>query len=322
VFSCADCSPTPEHSAATCAAHQNFRRVENFRINFFEDTGKATPITCTQFPCETRKPLANATGWFDYYTKISDKQQIDGKVKPDFSSIEDEIDRNGSDNEKDEAERMLMFLLYSTDSLTMPLTVVSALEDIKWDKPHLTVHMLGATERELTALANFEELLHLVPGLQSLHITAIGPGIPGPGDGTILAKQHLDCCPPCKADGRQRSISLHKGVYHKFVLDPTYEKPDLVVLFNSGWIDGDDAKSHWEPTIRALIDDNVPALFTTYNLMEAQNEQKKLKELGARFVVGVGENKWRGLVPTPEFIDEENGMWFNNAYRYIIRGKE
>ncbi|KAJ4357467.1 uncharacterized protein N0V89_002043 [Didymosphaeria variabile] len=322
VFSCPDCSPAPEHSPSICAAYQNFRRSENFRINFFEDTGKATPITCTQFPCETRKSLADAAGWFDYYTKISDKQQIEGKFKPDFSSIEDDIDRNGSDNEKDEAERMLMFLLYATDSLTMPLTIASALEDLHWDNPHLNVHMLGATDRELTALANFEEMLHLVPGLQSLHITAVGPGIPGPTDGTVLAKQNLDCCPPCKADGRQRSISLHKGVYHEFSQGPTFERPDLVVLFNSGWVDGDDAKSHWEPTIQALVENNVPALFTTYNAGEAQNEQKRLKELRARFVTEVGQNKWRGLVPTPEFIDEEHGMWFNNAYRYIIQGKE
>ncbi|KAL5373337.1 hypothetical protein DPSP01_012780 [Paraphaeosphaeria sporulosa] len=322
VFSCADCSPTPEHSASICAAFQNFRRIENFRINFFEDTGKATPITCTQFPRETHKPLANATGWFDYYTKISDKQQIEGRFKRDFSSIEEDIDRNGSDNEKDEAERMLMFLLYSTDSLTMPLTIISALEDLSWDRPHLTIHMLGATDRELTALANFEELLHLMPSVKSLHITAIGPGIPGPVNGTVIAKQSLDCCPPCKVDGRQRSISLYKGVYHEFVLEPTSEKPDLVVLFNSGWIDGDDTKSHWEPTIKALIDENVPALFTTYNFEEAQHEQKRFKELGARFVTEVGENKWRGLVPTPEFIDEENGMWFNNAYRYVVQGKQ
>ncbi|KAL1611874.1 hypothetical protein SLS60_000095 [Paraconiothyrium brasiliense] len=308
--------------AASSLSIVNFRRIENFRINFFEDTGKATPITCTQFPNENRKSLADATGWFDYYTKISDKQQIKGKFKPDFSSIEDEIDRIGSDNDKDEAERMLMFLLYATDSLTMPLTILAALEDLQWDKPNLNIHMLGATDRELTALANFEEMLHLVPSLQRLHITAIGPGIPGPADGTVLAKQNLDCCPPCKADGRQRSISLHKGVYHEFSQSPAFEEPDLVVLFNSGWVDGDDAKSHWEPTVKALVENNVPALFTTYNAGEAQNEQKRLRELGAKFVTEVDENKWRGLVPTPEFIDEEYGMWFNNAYRYIIQGKE
>lgn len=320
-FSCADCSSTPEHSPETCAAYQSFRRIENFRINFFEDTGKATPITCTQFPRESRKLLADASGWFDYYTKISDKQQIEGKFKPDFSSIEDDIDRNGSDDEKDSAERMLMFLLYATDTLTMPLTIVSALEDLNLDQPHLNIHMLGVTDRELAGLANFEELLHLVPGIQSLHITAVGPAIPGPSEGTVLSKQNLDCCPPCKVDGRQRSLSLYKGVYHDFAQSAAFEKPDLIVMFNSGWIDGDDAKSHWASTIKKLVEDNVPALFTTYNSGEAQHEQEKLRAMGANFVTKVGENKWKGLVPTPEFIDEEYGMWYNNAYRYVVQGK-
>ncbi|KAF1975406.1 hypothetical protein BU23DRAFT_503303 [Bimuria novae-zelandiae CBS 107.79] len=324
VFSCADCSSTPEHPASICEIYQHFRRTENFRINFFEDTGKATPVTCTQFPRDTRKSLADATGWFDYYVKISDKPQIDGKFKPGFSSIEIDIDRNGSDREKDEAERMLMFLLCATDTLTMPLTIAQALEDIQWEKPHLNVHIVGATDRELVLLANFEELLHLIPSLRDLHITAIGPEIPGPSenDSFILSRQSLDCCPPCKSGGRERSISLYRGVYHDYCKDPKFERPDLVVLFNSRWVDGDDAKSHWEPTIKKLVADNVPALFTTYNSGEARNEQQRMKELGANFVIEVEENKWKGLVPTPEFIDEEYGMWYNNAYRYIIQGSK
>ena len=323
VFSCADCSPTPNHSPGVCETYQQFRRIENFRINFFEDTGKATPLTCTEVPRDKRKLLADASGWYEYYTKVSDKQQVVGRIQPDFSSIALDVDRNGSDKEKDEAERMLMFLLCTTDTLSMPLTIVQALEDIKWDKPHLNIHILGATDRELVLLANFEEIMHLIPSVRGLHITAVGPELPGPSKngGLILARQDLQCCPHCKAGGRERSISLYQGVYHNFAKDSKFEKPDLIVLFNSSWVNGDDAKSNWEPTIKLLVEDNVPALFTTYNAGEAQNEQQRLKELGANFVVGVEANRWRGMVPTPEFIDEEYGMWYNNAYRYIIDGK-
>lgn len=217
-----------------------------------------------------------------------------------------------------------MFLLCATDNLTMPLTILSALEDLSWDKPHLNIHLLGATGREFLALSNFEEILHLVPGLRSLHITAAGPSSwQGAANQAtpFFPKMNLDCCPSCKADGRKRTIASYRGVYHDFVTTPDYDEPDLVVLFNSGWVDGLDAESHWEPTIKLLVEGGIPALFTTYNAQEAQNEKAKLMGLNAKFVVEPGKNKWSGLVPTPEFIDEEYGMWFQNAYRYIIQGR-
>lgn len=324
VSSCAECSSTPSHSKSVCESYQSFRRIENFRINFFEDTGKASPLTCTQFPRKSYDPLSDATGWFEYYTNLSDKKQIQGKFNPDFSNIMSDVDRNGSDREKEEAERMLMFLLCATDTLTMPLTILQALEDLKWNGSHLNIHILGATERELVLLANFEEMLHLVPSLRELHITAVGPQVPGPSqnEGLILSRQDLECCPQCKANGRKRSLSLYQGVYHDFVEHSNFAQADLIVLFNSGWADGDDATSHWEPTIKLLIGQNVPALFTTHNHDEVKNEQRRMKIGGVKFVTEVRENKWRSLVPTPEFIGEEHGMWYNNAYSYVVRGKE
>jgi splicing suppressor protein 51 len=269
--------------------------------------------------------LADSAGWYDYYVNISDKPQITDIVKPDFSALTDVVHEVGTAKEKEDQERMRMFLLFATDNLTMPLTILSALEDIKWEKSHLNVHIVGATGRELIALGNFEEIVHLLPGLRSLHITAAGPGLAG-GDlgqqgSPFLPKTPVDCCPACKADGRTRSISIYQGLYHDFAVSPHYDKPDLAVLFNSGWVDGEDAESDWAPTINMLVDGDVPVLFTTYNEQEARNESAKLKDMGAKFAVEAGANKWRGLVPTPEFIDEEYGMWFQNAYRYVIQGK-
>jgi splicing suppressor protein 51 len=68
------------------------------------------------------------------------------------------VSKVGTAKEMKDQERMRLFLLCTTDNLTMPLTVVSALEDISWEKPHLNVHIVGATGRELVALGNFEEI--------------------------------------------------------------------------------------------------------------------------------------------------------------------
>ncbi|PVI08593.1 hypothetical protein DM02DRAFT_6951 [Periconia macrospinosa] len=315
VSSCAECPQVDTHTASVCSSYAKFAKIENFRIDFFEDTGKASPLTCTQFPRKTRKSLASSTGWYDYFVNISDKSQISGIIKPDFDGL---VDAAGEEDQ----ERMRLFLLCSTDNLTMPLTIASALEDISCDKPFLNLHLVGATGREVIALGNMEELFHLNPALKGFHITAVGPNLmPGPNGSPLIPKTDVNCCPACKADGRKRSIAIYKGLYHDFVKIPEYEKPDLVVLFNSGWADGDDAESDWAPTIDNLIEAGVPALFTTYNEQEAEHESRRLKEKKAKFEVDVGANKWSGLMPTPEFIDEEYGMWFQNAYRYVIRGR-
>ncbi|KAF2637958.1 hypothetical protein P280DRAFT_471615 [Massarina eburnea CBS 473.64] len=318
VFTCSECpSSSTTHPASVCATYKNYGEIENFRTAFFEDTGKASPITCTQFPRNTRKLLSECGNWHDYYVHVSDKPQIKGVIRPDFGGLVE-----GSTAGEVEGRRMRMFLLCATDNLSMPLTVVSALEDIACDAENINIHLVGATGRELVAMGNFEEILHLIPSVRSLHITAIGPSLMAGSDSPLIPKTSVDCCPACKADGRTRSIAVYKGLYHDYAKIAEFEKPDLVVLFNSGWADGDDSVTDWAPTIEFLIGEDVPALFTTYNRQEAEHEEERMKAFGARFLVGVGENRWRGLMPTPEFIDEEYGVWYNNAFRYVVKGKE
>jgi splicing suppressor protein 51 len=327
VFSCTDCASTPPHSSSTCTAYQIHALIENFRIAFFEDTGKASPVTCTQFPLKTRKRLADAEGWYDYFARVSDKPQIANIITHDFSGLTHAARKAGSATDLEAQERMRLFLLCATDNLTMPLTIVAALEDIELEKPDLKVHVVGATGRELLAMGNFEEILHLVPSLRSLYITAIGPGLAPDGGSAVhdapqlLPKTKVECCPGCKTNGRTRFFAVYSGLYHNFASKPEYERPDLVVLFNSGWVDGDDAESDWAPTIRSIVGSRVPALFTTYNAQEAQNEKSRLESMGAKFLVEPKENKWRGLVPTPEFLDEEYGTWHQNAWRYVVKGQ-
>jgi splicing suppressor protein 51 len=323
IFSCSDCGENAKHSVSICANYQLHAHIENFRIGFFEDTGKFSPVTCTQFPRTDRKLLkdTDSEGWYDYFVSISDKPQIRGIISPNFLSLGP---GERTADEKDQHERMRMFLLCATDNLTMPLTILSALEDISWTKPHLKIHIVGATGREMLALGNFEEILHLMPGLKSLQLTAVGPNVwagGAVGGKSYVPKTELECCQVCKRDGGSRSVALYCGLYHDFITTPDYEEADLVVAFNSGFVDGDDSQYHWDSTIKLLVESGVPCLFTTYNAQEAQNEKTKMLGLKAKFLVEPQKNKWSGLIPTPEFIDEEYGMWFQNDYRYIIQGR-
>lgn len=222
-----------------------------------------------------RKLLADSPGWYDYFINISDEAQIPDTIKPDFGGLTDIAAQVASAKKKEFYERIRMFLLCAMDTLTMPLTIISALEDISFDKPHLNVYLLGASHPGFLALSIFEEILHLVPQLKSLHITA---------DGRNSWKEQLkpinfQCCPICTSSGRCRSIASYRGVYHDFAKTSEYIKPDLVVAFNTGWIDGPDPLSHWRPSIELFVASGVPALFTVYNANEAWNELTGMKAL-------------------------------------------
>jgi splicing suppressor protein 51 len=170
----------------------------------------------------------------------------------------------------------------------------------------------------------FEEILHVVPSIKCLDIAAIGPSsqLAGQGPTGYAPKYPLPCCPSCQSAAKTRPISAFQGLYHDFARSAYYEKPDLIVAFNSGFVDGDDANTDWDKSIRMIVESGVPALFTTYNAREAAGEYSKMKSLGAKFVVEPDENKWRSLVPMPEFLDKEFEVWYQNYGRYIIKGKE
>ena len=218
-----------------------------------------------------------------------------------------------------------MFLLLATDTLTMPLTIVAALADLQLlAASTLKVHLLGATGREFLAMSAFEEILHLVPAIKTLEITAIGPSslLYGQDSEKYAPKQNLPCCDACQSRGRTRPLASYQGLYHDFAKSSHYAEPDIIVAFNSGCADGDDADTDWAQTIRFVVSSNVPALFTTYNPREGWHEQTKMKNLGAKFVVEPAKNKWCSLVPMPEFLDEEYDIWYQNYHRYIIKGKQ
>ncbi|CAO2658543.1 Nn.00g062660.m01.CDS01 [Neocucurbitaria sp. VM-36] len=264
--------------------------------------------------------LKNSSGWYDYYVTISDKAMIKNKISADFGKIAHSV----PPAQREFEERRRFFLLLGTDTLTMPLTIVSALEDMYWTtKDTLKIHVLGATGREFLAMSSFEEILHLLPALKALHVTAIGPSawLDDNASQGYMSSRNSACCDKCESTGRQRSLASYKGLYHSFARASFYERPDLIVAFNSGCADGDDAETSWAQTIRHIVDSNIPSLFTTYNAEEAQHERAKMQSLNARFLIEPEENKWKGLVPQPELLDREFEMWFQNCWRYIIQGK-
>jgi splicing suppressor protein 51 len=81
-------------------------------------------------------------------------------------------------------------------------------------------------------------------------------------------------------------------------------------------------QSEWLPTIQYLVAAPHPTVFTTYNENEMKEETLVLQKLGAKFTVARERNKWRGLGPNLEVLEEKhNKVYFLHQYWYVIAGR-
>lgn len=215
-----------------------------------------------------------------------------------------------------------MFFLVATYTMTMPLTIIAALEasipDLSTRK-RLELHLVGATGREAQQLVLFEEFLHLLPKLETLKVVLVGPNST-PGDGDLAKEIQMECCPACTSRGRKRIVLMRRKLYHDYAQTPEFTKPDLAILFHSGRSQAEEES--WLPTTAWLVDSGTLTLCTTYNEREATEEVDELNQLGVKFIKKPELNQWRGLVPNPEFIEDGASWYYMNNFWYIFKGKE
>ncbi|CAH1766963.1 22494_t:CDS:1 [Entrophospora sp. SA101] len=205
-----------------------------------------------------------------------------------------------------------------TNSLSMPLTILSAFErfynrDQLISFEELSIHVIGANFTEVVALMTFEEIMHVLPNIKILHIVLIGTELQMNKDNTDLT-----CCPKCTDSNRKRLCSMKSILYHDYVGSSDYAIPNLGVAFNTGLHEED--TDLWKPTIECLLEKNLPCVFTSYSKEEASEDIKVLKSLGAKIISGAKENKWRSTMPIvePNVLDK---FFYNNFYRTFFQGK-
>jgi mitochondrial splicing suppressor protein 51 len=100
-----------------------------------------------------------------------------------------------------------------------------------------------------------------------------------------------------------------------------YSKPDLAIALQSGHAEAE--VEAWTPTIEFLAKTATHAtVFTTWNEKEMRDEVKVLEKLGTKFLVEGQENKWRGMRPMLEIMEEEeNDTYYANYCWYVIAGQ-
>lgn len=204
---------------------------EEFIIQHHKRTGQNFAILCTDTPRDSYVPLSTATGWYEYFTKISDKSMLSEMVSPEMVPLVPGDQRSLG---------LLGLMRCSTSTGTMALTVIAALEAVFPDistRTSLKLHFVGAALREIEGLMVYEELLHLFPSLKQLELTYIGIDIPKQSAKEVgpRKRMQLGCCPPCTDAKRTRSLALYEGTYHDYSKTDSYETPDLAIAFHTGF---------------------------------------------------------------------------------------
>ena len=243
-----------------------------------------------------------------------------GCIRPDFTLDMSMLGRPQGPDDAPMMEYFLNTLKSATSTSTMPLTVLTALEDTHpqlSSMQRLTIHIVGATGREALNLMIFEEIVHLLPSLKHLYTVLIGPKLGADNSGQEV---EMECCPECTSQGRRRTFSSHHSLYHEYAASAAYAKPDLAVLFHSGR--SQEEKASWAPTTRYLVDSGTCTLCTTYTKEEQEQEVAELKSMDAKFVVEPEVNRWKSLTPIPDFmVSPEHSVYYLNYYRYVFQGK-
>jgi splicing suppressor protein 51 len=288
---------------------QEVSNAEAFDIKHYLETGEVNLQMPTRKPRQNYRPLSHAKSWYDYYTQVSDKDMVIGLLSPSLKPLAGN-------------EEMALAMSAATVQTSIMLTIINALEAVLPDlatKTRLSLHLIGASSKELEALMLFEEILHLLPAVQELHCSFVGLELP-----SLIGTEEklmLDCCEDCTSAGRKRSIDMFKGAYHDFIKTEKYSKPDLAVALQTGH--AEDAVEAWTPTIQYLAKTADHAtVFTSWNEREMHEEMKRLRDFSAKFVVEGEQNKWRGMRPMLEIMEEkENSIYYPHYYWYVIAGR-
>ncbi|KAJ6451663.1 hypothetical protein C8R47DRAFT_1061840 [Mycena vitilis] len=222
-----------------------------------------------------------------------------------------------------EARSMAPRIRAASDNLSMPMTILYALEQLNnddaWTRKHtLTIHIIGATKNETDAVEAFEEILHRLPEVKTLKLVLCGPEMPC---GRAPQTKTIQTCSDCSQRGRKRVNEQANDMYHGFVRakGSKFEAPDLCIAFNSG---ASQESSHtWPATFKILVDRRIPSVFTSYSRDEAEGESKMLRAAGAKLISGLGpaKNPWGSIKVIPEPINvfgfyAVNG-WIAGAFR-------
>jgi splicing suppressor protein 51 len=175
--------------------------------------------------------------------------------------------------------------------------------------------------------------MHCLPRVQALKISFVGPEACCVLDQENFPMREMECCPTCKLGKRKRFVAMHGLAYHdyynEYLENPTDEeslKPDLIVAFNTGMHECD--VTSWKSSLEVVLDLNVPALFTSFNRSEADQDYEVLKGVNAKMLHkdGPKRNPFAEMMPNIDSADngEDNAIdcfFHKSMYCIAFKGR-
>ncbi|KIK50990.1 hypothetical protein GYMLUDRAFT_266004 [Collybiopsis luxurians FD-317 M1] len=225
------------------------------------------------------------------------------------------------------------FICASSEGLSFPMTILYALQNLNqgddgWTKKDtLTIHILGASvEKEVMFGQTFEEILHCLPKVRTLKLLLCGPDLKSLPGGDLGREVAMEVCPLCRRRRRKRIHQHVASKYHDYVQNQKskrpngFTQPDLAIAFNSGCSQSE--VESWKGTIKILVDERIPTVFTSYDREEAEGEAAILRNAGATLVpiLGPRKNPWGSQVLRPE-PNKVEGYFASNGWLCAGFGK-
>lgn len=214
---------------------------------------------------------------------------------------------------------------FLTDRLSGPLSVLFAASKTISDLDHLTeftLHLVGANIIEMLGIIKWEYILHRLPRCSSLRIVFIGLELDQEEEGEC---DGLGACPDCSDQGRRVVYEMRCKSYQAYCLSGDYKVPNLVAALNCGFHEHENEpeKETWRDSLPFLVRRaNVPLLFTSYTLTEAEKDLKLIQgtEEDLKIVAERTRNPFRSHRPIRDFeCDNNKDVFYNNQYFSLVK---
>jgi hypothetical protein len=247
--------------------------------------------------------------------------------------------------------RLPPVLAMLTDSMSSIFTAIHSLQQLHsyqvknnlpttiLDSSTLCIHFIGTDILDAfgAQAGVFEEFLHWFPHVTQVELVLIGPDMQADivGDRRLINDQ---MCSPCSAKGCNVYLTCIRSLYHEAVEQGKLSlniMPTIAVLCNSGLHEQCSTTpvgyaSMWAPTLELLYDNGTPIVATSYTAEEVNDDWEQLttvlknscskESLTERLVVPPSRNPFRGLLPMPDTLSD-NEFFFNNNHYFVVAGQ-
>lgn len=178
----------------------------------------------------------------------------------------------------------------------------------------MVVHVVGATNSEISAQEYWKIILYWLQSLKSLTVVFTGPEI---SDLSSTRETGLEF-PKSSLAGKHLKVESHAIKYEEYFKSDFFLKPDIIVGYNLHIHESEFGISdfNWEETILTLEKVEAPFVLTAGSEKRAQKEHRRFCEhLGKLIDFCCLENSFAGLIPLRDFETER--LMYSNQFVII-----